>query len=134
MNIINVSGIVVVFLGVFLYKVSLHLSRSEKESDTSDADKNTHFSRISSSDVSDIVGDVFIYEENPRRGKLTSKNSDPDIALRFSIDDEMDEDELMSSLEGASPLRRTNTNTPNGSPINGTPLELDKRESNPEII
>ena len=132
MNIINVSGIVVVFLGVFLYKVSLHLSRSEKESDTSDAEKNTHFSRISSSDVSDIVGDVFIYEENPssRRGKRTTKNSDPDLALRFSIDDEMDEDELMSSLEGASPLRRTNT--PNGSPINGAPLELDKQD--PEII
>jgi len=74
----------VVFLGVFLYKVSLHLSRSEKESDTSDAAKNTQFSRISSGDVSDIVGDVFIYEENPSsmRGKRTrgEKNSDPDIA------------------------------------------------------
>lgn len=100
LNIINVSGIVVVFFGVFLYKVTLHLSKAEKEVDAGETD--SVFSRVSSLDAYD--------DEMPRRHK--HKNSNPDLALSYTIDDEDDDDEeeedVMDRGNLASPLRRTN--------------------------
>lgn len=122
LNVINVSGIVVVFLGVFLYKITLHLSNLEKENMPSDTEDNTHFSRISS-------GDVFEYEDNrlARFGKLSrGKNSDPDISLSFKIDDEDSDEEVLMNTRGPSPLRER---------TNGSALELDKQEEeNPGLI
>ena len=105
LNIVNVSGIIVVFCGVFLYKVTLHLSNSEKENTlTNDTLGNGDgFLRISSGDMSD----VFSPEGNvsPRRD-YKKRNSDPDICLSFRIDDIDDdvEDEALS-INGTSPLR-----------------------------
>lgn len=100
LNIINVSGIVVVFFGVFLYKVTLHLSKAEKEVDAGETD--SVFSRVSSLDAYD--------DEMPRRHK--HKNSNPDLALIYTIDDDDDDDEeeedVMDRGNLASPLRRTN--------------------------
>jgi len=103
LNIVNVSGIIVVFCGVFLYKVTLHLSNSEKENTlTNDTQGNGDgFLRISSGDMSD----VFSPEGNvsPRRD-YKKRNSDPDIALSFRIDD-IDDDVEALSINGTSPLR-----------------------------
>lgn len=112
LNLINLSGIAVVFLGVVLYKFTLYFSRLEKENMSSDAQDKTHFSRISSLDD---------YEDEPIRAKRSRhKNSDPDLALSFKIDDEdIDEDILMEmNGNGLSPLRRTN----------GTAFEVDEEE------
>jgi len=119
LNIVNVSGIVVVFLGVFLYKITTHLSNLEKENLSSDTENNPHFARISSSDL----GEIFSYEEELRRKR---SRSDPDIALRFKIEDEDIDDDVLMSIDGSSPLRgRTN----------GLPLEVDEREEvNPGLI
>ena len=109
LNVVNVSGIVVVFLGVFFYKVTLHLGKMEKENLSNDENNtlnNTLFSRISSLDG---------YENEPSMPRR-HKNSDPDIALTFKIDDEdIDEDVL---LENGSSLRGRS---------NG-PFEVDERE------
>lgn len=124
LNVVNISGIIVVFLGVFLYKVTLHLSTVEKENSlttsASDIEDSGHFSRISSSDMN------FAYEEevSPRRGKR-QKNSDPDLALMYKIEDDDidDEDILMNIDDGTSPLRERN------------PLEVDEDDTaNPGII
>ena len=104
LNVVNVSGIVVVFLGVFFYKVTLHLGKMEKENLSSD-ENNTLFSRISSLDG---------YENEPSMPRR-HKNSDPDIALTFKIDEDIDEDVL---LENGSSLRGRS---------NG-PFEVDERE------
>eukprot|EP00986_Skeletonema_menzelii_P007136 scaffold2763_cov155-Skeletonema_menzelii.AAC.7 len=101
LNVINISGIVVVFLGVFLYKATLHLNNSEKDPGT-ESESNRHFTRINSDDV---------YEDEPPTlnslfSKKSKKNSDPDLALKFTIDD-LDEDgnvhdDLMRRNNGAS--------------------------------
>ena len=125
LNVVNISGIIVVFLGVFLYKVTLHLSTMEKENSVttsaSDIEDSGHFSRISSGDMN------FAHEEevSPRRGKR-QKNSDPDLALLYKIDDDDDDDDediLMNIDDGTSPLRERN------------PLEVDEEDTaNPGII
>lgn len=113
LNIINVSGIVVVFLGVVLYKVSLHLSKPEKEN--LDIENNSHFSRISSSDFSD----EFVYEDECSGSQRQKRSrSDPDIALTFKIDDDDIDEDVLINTDG-SPLRER---------VNGSPLELDQRE------
>ncbi len=88
LNVINISGIVVVFLGVFLYKATLHLNNAEK--DVSD-ENNPDFARINSDDV---------YEDEPPtsksllHSKKATKNSDPDLTLKFTIEDEDIDEEL----------------------------------------
>lgn len=108
LNVINVSGILVVFLGVLLYKITHHMANSaDKEIVAEDGD-NGRFSRLSSGDL---------YEDEPsslRRSKI-SKNSDPDLALKYSIDDDDSDDEL--------PLRRIHLNA-------GRPMEIE----NPHVI
>ena len=103
LNVINVSGILVVFLGVMLYKITLHISHSPEKEIVAEGDDNGRFSRISSGDV---------YEDEPssfRRSKI-SKQSDPDLALKYSIDDDDSDDE--------HPLRRIHLN-------DGRPMELE---------
>ncbi|KAL9181376.1 hypothetical protein ACHAXT_010181 [Thalassiosira profunda] len=115
LNAINLSGIAVVFSGVFLYKVSLHLSKMEtqEKEDHLDVEKNIQFTRVASS----MDG----YEDEPplpHRLKRTrgEKNSDPDIALSFKVADlGLDEDALLEiemDMDPSSPLR----GRPNGSP------------------
>ena len=114
LNVINVSGIVVVFLGVLLYKITFHLANSEKENKvTSATDDSSHFSRLSSSDINDS----FVQEKR--------KNSDADLALTYKIDDDMDADHDMDEDisnhnidDGMSPLRER------------IALEVDEREGN----
>ncbi|KAL7535452.1 hypothetical protein ACHAXR_006492 [Thalassiosira sp. AJA248-18] len=121
LNLVNVSGIVVVFFGVFLYKVTLHLSKAEEKDQiqSSDLENNTQFSRISSLDV---------YEDEtiPHNVKRVHKDSDPDIVLTFKIDDEdIDDDGILMDMDGPSPLRgRTN----------GSPFEYEEEEDNPGVI
>ena len=112
------SGIIVVFLGVFLYKVTLHLSSIEKENITlHDADNNSaHFARISSSD-----SDIF----DERRDKRS--RSDPDLALSFQIEDEEIDDEVIANINGTSPLRERS--------VSGLPLEVDEcEEESPGLV
>ena len=102
LNVINISGIIVVFMGVFLYKVTLHFHHTEKDAVI---ESNPDFSRINSDDI---------YEDEPPTlntlldSKKRRKNSDPDLALNFTIDD-IDEDsihdmnsDLMRRSNGAS--------------------------------
>lgn len=100
LNVINVSGIIVVFLGVLLYKITLFSADKEV---VAEDDDNGRFSRINSGDV---------YEDEPsslRRSKIL-KNSDPDLALKYSIDDDDSDDE--------HPLRRIHLN-------DSRPMELE---------
>lgn len=88
LNVINISGIVVVFMGVFLYKVTLHMNYAEKDI-SNENESNPDFTRINSNDV---------YEDEPPKTnsflhKKSKKNSDPDLALKFTIDD-LDEDDM----------------------------------------
>jgi hypothetical protein len=132
LNIINVSGIVVVFLGVLLYKVTHYLS-AEKESFTSDENDKSYFSSISQVDGSD----VFVYEDDdksPRHAKRLQRGklSDPDFALSLIFDEEdedFDEEEVVKNIDGSSLLRERI----NGS-AHGSSLELDKRESEIEVV
>jgi hypothetical protein len=129
LNIINVSGIVVVFLGVFLYKVTHYMS-AEKESNINDEKDLSYFSSISQVDGSDI----FVYEDDdnsPRRAKRLQrvKLSDPDLALSFRIDDEdFSDEEVVKNIDGSSPLRGRINGSAHGS------LELDKRENEIEVV
>ena len=135
LNIINVSGIIVVFLGVFLYKVTHYIS-AEKESNIIDEKDLTHFSSISQVDGSDI----FVYEDDndsPRRAKRLhrGKLSDPDLALSFGIDDEdFSDEEVIKNIDGSSPLHGS---LPLRGRINGSAhgsLELDKWEKDIEVV
>ncbi len=133
LNIINVSGIVVVFLGVFLYKVTHYLS-AQKESCLTDENDKSYFSSISQVDGSDI----FVYEDElpSRRSKRRlsrGKLSDPDLTLSFRIDDEEDEEDDDSeretkNMDGSSPLRRINGSS------HGSSLQLDKKEGILEVV
>ena len=113
LNLINITGIVVVFLGVFLYKATLHLNREEK--DVSE-ESNPNFSRIHSDDL---------YEDEPPLTSLLNgrmkrkKNSDADLALKFTIEDgDIDEDVLHDM--NSDLMRRTNGTSA---------FELDGREA-----
>lgn len=117
LNVINLSGIVVVFLGVVFYKVTLHLSKSEKEKLPEESENQTQFSRISSLDA--------YQDEPPRQSKRRQKNSDPDIALTFTIDDGDIDEEVLMGMNGSSPLRGH---------VNGSPFELDKDQEDIRII
>jgi len=111
LNVVNISGIVVVFLGVFLYKATLHLNNAEK--DFSD-ESNPNFARIKSDDV---------YEDEPPTSKSlinrkrVTKNSDPDLILKFRIDDE-DIDEELHDMSSDWMRRNNGTST----------FELDGRD------
>ena len=129
LNIINVSGIIVVFLGVFLYKVTHYIS-AEKESTIIDEKDMSRFSRISQVDG----GDIFVYEDendSSRRAKRLhrGKLSDPDLALSFRIDDEdLSDEDVVKNIDGSSPLRGRINGSAHG------PLELDKRKNEIEVI
>lgn len=123
LNVINVSGIVVVFLGVLLYKVTLHLSKPENTERWVNEEDNKYFSRVS---LSDIGSDEFNYEEDAsaRRGKRS--RSDPDIALMLNAEDLDPDDEVSTShLDGISPRRGR---------LNGAPKEHDKREPKALVV
>lgn len=124
LNIINVSGIIVVFLGVFLYKVTHYLAGVEKE--RIDEKDKAHFSRVSQVDGSE----VFVYEDDKTlRGKR--KDSDPDMVLSYKLDDEDFDEEEESNSDGSSPLRDP---SPLRGRINGSCLESDTRENEAEIV
>ena len=126
------SGIVVVFLGVLLYKVTHYLS-AEKESFISDENDKSYFSTISQVDGSD----VFVYEDDnkaPRHAKRLQRGklSDPDLALTLIFDEEdedFDDEEVVKNIDGSSLLR----GRINGS-AHGSSLELDERESEIEVV
>eukprot|EP00985_Skeletonema_marinoi_P014783 scaffold7526_cov66-Skeletonema_marinoi.AAC.2 len=113
LNVINISGIVVVFMGVFLYKAMLLLNNAEKDI-SNESESNPDFSRINSDDV---------YEDEPPtsnslfNSKNREKNSDPDLALKFTIND-IDEDDNIHDMN--SDLMRRN----NGA----SAFELDGRD------
>eukprot|EP00584_Thalassiosira_punctigera_P010804 CAMPEP_0172546064 /NCGR_PEP_ID=MMETSP1067-20121228/15887_1 /TAXON_ID=265564 ORGANISM="Thalassiosira punctigera, Strain Tpunct2005C2" /NCGR_SAMPLE_ID=MMETSP1067 /ASSEMBLY_ACC=CAM_ASM_000444 /LENGTH=291 /DNA_ID=CAMNT_0013332935 /DNA_START=729 /DNA_END=1604 /DNA_ORIENTATION=+ len=90
LNAVNVSGIVVVFLGIFLYKVTLHISKkkTQKKNLVNKPGTDAHFSRINGNDA---------YDDEPK------KNSESDLALNFDMDD-IDDDE--TDIDGSSPLHR----------------------------
>ena len=121
LNIINISGIIVVFLGVLLYKVALHINHIDGGDLSDDIEKNAAFSRVHSADV-------YENEPSPRRGRRSrGKNSDPDLVLRFNIDDDDMDEEILLDKAGLSLRGRAN---------GGSALEIDKRapeEKNPGI-
>jgi len=75
LNIINTSGIVVVFSGMFLYKFTLHVSKTEQQNmDEGEIEATANFSR---------VGEIDIYEDEelPKRIKRGTKDADTGVAL-----------------------------------------------------
>lgn len=112
LNVINISGIAVVFMGVFLYKATLHLNNVEK--DVSD-ESNPDFVRVNSDDI---------YEDEPPisnslfNSRKTTKNSDPDLALKFTIEDDGIDEDALHDMN--SDLMRRNNGT--------SAFELDVRD------
>jgi len=99
LNTINISGIVVVFSGIFLYKVTLHISKTEQHNmDESEIESTANFSRVGESDI-------YEDEELPKRIKRSMKNSDPDIALSYDFDIDDDDEEELMARDGLTPLR-----------------------------
>merc|ERR1712127_481284 len=90
LNFVNTSGIVVVFMGVLLYKSTLHMSKTEAEADTS-------FGMIDSGLNEEEVA--------PHRAKQyrDDMNLDPD-APTFTIDDEDIGDEILTNGDALSAL------------------------------
>jgi len=112
LNLINITGIVVVFLGVFLYKATLHLNREEKGA-SEDSISHPNFQRIHSDDL---------YEDEPPSTSLyggkRKKNSDPDLALKFTIEDEDIDEDMLRDMNTDLMRRNNGTST----------FELDGRE------
>ena len=94
-NSINASGIVVVFMGVFLYKASLHFSKTEAEA-------NTLFSRVTGNDL---------YEEEiiPHSHDERQDNLDPNNAMSFTIDDEDNDEGIGMTTDVPSTLHGQDT-------------------------
>lgn len=97
LNAVNISGIIVIFMGVFLYKVTLHINHQRRDGASAEIDSGD-------AEFSQVLSDEYENEVSPQNLKRLQKNSDPDLALRFSIDDEMDED-LRRELGASSQLR-----------------------------
>jgi len=93
LNSINTSGIIVVFMGVLLYKVTRHIAKTEIEAET-------FFSDI------DTPSDINEEQVLPQRAKQVrgKKNSHPDNALTFTIDDEDIDDDILINGDASSPL------------------------------
>lgn len=122
LNAVNLSGICVVFLGVFLYKATLLINQMDVETPSADIENDAEFSRVRMEDAYDNEG---ISSERRSKRLHGHKNSDPDLALRFRIDDddeEEEEDEVVVNGSGKSALSLRGRG-------NGSSLELDKRRS-----
>ena len=105
LNLINVSGIIVVFLGVVLYKVTHYLSAENERRRTIDESNKAKFSSISQVDGSE----VFAYEDetSPR---VKRKDSYSDMLLSYRLDDDgFDDDDEEEESDGSSPLRASPT-------------------------
>lgn len=94
LNVINVSGIVVVFLGIFLYKVTLHISKTQQQGDVDGEIETT--AHVAPTKYRDF------YEDEPLDGNGRDKNSRPD-STDYTIEDDGIDDDLIqdgSSLLG----------------------------------
>lgn len=93
LNVINVSGIIVVFLGIFLYKVTLHISKTQQQGDTDgDVETTAHVAPIKYRDL---------YEDEPLNGNGRDKHSVP-VSANFAIEDDDIDDGLI--MAGSSSL------------------------------
>mmetsp|Transcript_27266 Transcript_27266/g.57369 ORF Transcript_27266/g.57369 Transcript_27266/m.57369 type:complete len:452 (-) Transcript_27266:90-1445(-) len=120
LNLINVSGICVVFSGVFLYKATLIISQREREIQSSgQIESDANFARIRTDDMYDNEGESPKRHSKRMRGH---KNSDPDLALNLKIDD-VDDDEEVVRIDAKSPLNKRG---------NSLSLELDKSQGDEE--
>ncbi len=120
LNLINVSGICVVFSGVFLYKATLIINQREREIQTSgEIESDANFARIRTDDMYENEGDSPKRRSKRMRGH---KNSDPDLALKLKIDD-VDDDEEVVRNDAKSPLNKRG---------NSLSLELDKSQRDDE--
>ena len=127
MNAVNISGIIVIFLGVFLYKVTLHLNHKNRDAATGGIES-------SDAEFAQVQGDDD-YDNEPaspvRSLKRLQKTSDPDLTLRFRIDDEMDEEEEAQSGATATNNTLRGRSSPNSS--NGN-LEIDGGEEKDLVL
>lgn len=86
-------------MGVFLYKITLHLNHMQRETASGELESDAEFSQVHGEDDYDN-------EPSPRKElKRLQKTSDPDLTLRFSIDDEMEDDEILRDGTNNTTLR-----------------------------
>lgn len=125
LNAVNISGIIVIFMGVFLYKVTLHLNHMKSENSSAD-------SQIVGAEFTHVHGDDDYDNEPPspnRMLKRQQKSSDPDLVLKFIIADDDSEEDIVRDTEESPRLRgRSSPNTSNGN------LEIDDREDSDLVI
>jgi len=85
LNAINISGIIVIFMGVLLYKVSLHLNH-QRETLSADIEIDAEFSQVHGDD------DYENESSPPKNFKRLQKNSDPDLSSMITMyEDEIGE-------------------------------------------
>jgi hypothetical protein len=120
LNAVNISGIIVIFMGVFLYKVTLHINHNQREALSTDVESDAEFSQVNADD----------YENeppSPKNLKRLQKNSDPDLTLRFRID--LEDEEVRRDLTNNIALRgRSSPHSSNGN------LEIDGGEEDDLVL
>ena len=125
LNAVNISGIIVIFMGVFLYKVTLHLNHMKSENLTADSQTGAEFTHVHEDDDD--------YDNEPvspsRVLKCQLKSSDPDLALKFIIaDDESEEEDMIRDTESPRLRGRSSPHSSGGN------LEIDDGEDSDLVI
>lgn len=111
----NISGIIVIFFGVFLYKVTLHLNHKNRDAAAMGMES-------CDAEFAQVHGDED-YDNEPSSPiqslKRLQKTSDPDLTLQFRIDDEMDEEDVQRDKSNDGLRGRSSPHSSNGN------LEID---------
>lgn len=124
LNAVNISGIIVIFMGAFLYKVTLHLNhqRENVSADESDAE----FSQVHGED--DYDNEPASPRSMKRLQKNRNKTSDPDLTLGFSVDDDLEDEDVVKGFSKTNLPRRSSPKTSNGN------LEIDAEDEQELVL
>lgn len=122
LNAVNISGIIVIFMGVFLYKITLHLNHMQRETAPGELESDAEFSQVHGEDDYDN-------EPSPRKElKRLQKTSDPDLTLCFRIDDEMEDEEVVRDGTNATLRGRSSPHSSNGQLDENMEMDMQDEE------
>lgn len=112
-------------MGVFLYKVTLHLNHTQRDNIPADIESDAEFSQVHGED--DYDNEPASPRNIKRLQKNMNKTSDPDLTLGFSLDDELEDEEVVRDFTKTKLRGRSSPNTSNGN------LEIDA-EDDEELV
>ena len=106
-------------MGAFLYKVTLHLNHMQRENVSGDLETDAEFSQVNGEDDYDNE------PPSPRNLKRLQKTSDPDLTLRFSIDDEMEDEDVVRDATNATLRGRSSPHSSNDSLNHNMEIDME---------